>query len=143
MKKSADCLHCKSSFEYDTRHSKGKFCSNQCQQDKRHADYIEGWLEGTITGGSSYNLSAHVRRHLLKEANYKCSQCGWGKTNPHTNSIPLEIDHINNDPFDHSPENLQVLCPNCHSLKTIPPSKSKGGRYSKSVHPKYARLAQR
>jgi len=31
---------------------------------------------------------------------------------------PLELDHINSDHFDNSLENLQILCPNCHALKT-------------------------
>lgn len=39
-----------------------------------------------------------------------------GRKNPYTNTIPLEIDHINGDSEDNSEENLRLICPNCHSL---------------------------
>ena len=72
-----------------------------------------------------------------------CSKCSWSGTNIHTGKVPLEIDHIDDDPFNHSSGNLQVLCPNCHSLKTQPPSKSMGGRYKNGGHPKHGSIAQR
>jgi len=31
----------------------------------------------------------------------------------------LDTDHINGNPFDHAPENLQTLCKNCHTYKGI------------------------
>ena len=58
-----------------------------------------------------------MRRYLLNEVNYKCSECGWGKENPYTKTIPLDIDHIDGDAYNNSIDNLRVLCPNCHSLK--------------------------
>lgn len=30
--------------------------------------------------------------------------------------IPIELHHINGDPFDNRIENLEILCPNCHAL---------------------------
>ena len=136
-----NCLHCGEEHTW-SRNSTGKFCSNQCMSDHKRQSYITEWLKGRVSGGSSYRLSEHVRSHLLESHNHKCSQCGWGETNPHTNKVPLEIDHIDDDPFNHSPDNLQVLCPNCHAVKTKAPSQSKGGRYKDGNHPKYARLAQ-
>ncbi|HLQ64050.1 MAG TPA: HNH endonuclease [bacterium] len=29
----------------------------------------------------------------------------------------MEIHHVNGDPCDNRLENLQIICPNCHSLK--------------------------
>lgn len=30
--------------------------------------------------------------------------------------LPLELHHIDGDRFNNQLENLQILCPNCHSL---------------------------
>jgi 5-methylcytosine-specific restriction endonuclease McrA len=35
---------------------------------------------------------------------------------PVTEKCPVEINHISGDSSDHSPGNLELLCPNCHSL---------------------------
>ena len=44
-----------------------------------------------------------------------CEQCGWAKKTI-DGYLPLELDHINGDRRDNRIENLQILCPNCHSL---------------------------
>ena len=62
------------------------------------------------------NISRNVRSYLLEKYNYKCSQCGWDKKNPITDTVPLEVEHINGNHRDNTEENLTVLCPNCHSL---------------------------
>ena len=46
----------------------------------------------------------------------KCEKCGWGEKNPITNTTPLQIHHIDGNCKNNKEENLQLLCPNCHSL---------------------------
>jgi hypothetical protein len=41
---------------------------------------------------------------------YKCGITHWNKE-----EAPLELHHKNGNPRDHRDENLDVLCPNCHS----------------------------
>lgn len=57
----------------------------------------------------------HLRLRLLadglKEA--RCEQCGL--TEWRGRPAPLQLHHINGDGRDNRPENLQILCPNCHS----------------------------
>ena len=42
--------------------------------------------------------------------------CGWGEENPYTHNIPLEVHHKDGNYQNNNEDNLQVLCPNCHSL---------------------------
>ena len=39
-----------------------------------------------------------------------------GETNKHTGNIPLEIEHKDGNYANNSEDNLELLCPNCHSL---------------------------
>lgn len=52
-----------------------------------------------------------VLNHKLKP--YKCEICGI--TEWLGNPITLQLHHINGNPLDDRLENLQILCPNCHS----------------------------
>lgn len=97
--------------------------------------YIELWKKGEVSGGrgdkSGFGaISTHIRKYLFKKYENKCSKCGWSERNIFTNTIPLEIDHIDGNPMNHSEINLVLLCPNCHSLtKGHSTSKGNGRRY--------------
>lgn len=60
---------------------------------------------------SSSNVKALVYRLGLKEN--KCECCGLSEWLG--NPLICEIHHINGDSTDNRVENLQILCPNCHS----------------------------
>lgn len=80
---------------------------------------------GTIGGNQ---ISWHIRKYLLRKTNYCCERCGWGEQNPFTLTIPLEIHHKDGDFTNNSENNLEVLCPNCHSLtENYRGAKTKGG----------------
>ena len=109
----SNCLNCAKAL----KKGQTKYCSNSCQIAYQRTQFIEKWKHGDISGVRGNNgLSMHIRNYLLEEANYKCTECGWGIVNPFNGEIPLEIHHINGDSNDNSPNNLKVLCPNCHAL---------------------------
>ena len=99
------------------------YCSKDCQHEDREIIFyfdIQGWLNNEIEGGTNTNplggCRSAVRRYLLEESGYKCSKCGWNEVHPVTGKVPLEINHIDGDAHNNKRENLEVLCPNCHSL---------------------------
>ena len=112
------------------------YCSNKCQLEMQSKEFIKRWLRGEETGmRGSYQLSTSIREYLLKLSSYKCSKCDWGETNPFSKSIPLEIEHIDGNYTNNIPENLIVLCPNCHSLtKTYKGANKGNGRTSRKKY---------
>lgn len=119
------CISCGSDFECSIHTSKNKrFCKN-CRKTKQPLEkrltmdeWYKKWISGEITGSlkSNGHYSPIVRRYLMSKYNNSCQECGWSKINPATQTIPLEIHHIDGDFSNNRPENLQLLCPNCHSL---------------------------
>ena len=108
------CLNCGKELPNTAK----KYCSISCQHDYEYKQWIEGWKQGTNNAikGNWGQLSNHLRRYIFEKFGNKCCKCGWGETNLYTGTIPLEIDHIDGNYENNSEENLQLLCPNCHSL---------------------------
>lgn len=93
------------------------YCNHDCEFEYHYKTFIEKWKLGEITGTKGKDdISGYIRRYLLEKYNYKCQLCGWGTVNPYTNKVPLQIHHIDGDCMNNKEENLQLLCPNCHSL---------------------------
>ena len=96
---------------------RNKFCSIKCQKEYQYKTYIEKWKNNEIDGmRGEYQISSYIKRYIFEKYNNKCSICGWGKINPYTNNIPLEIEHKDGNYKNNNEENLTLLCPNCHSL---------------------------
>lgn len=94
------------------------FCDNKCQKEFQQKTKISDWLSGkNFLRSNGLLIPQWIRNFLLKECEYKCVECGWGEKNIYTNTIPLEVDHIDGDSKNNLRDNLRVLCPNCHSLK--------------------------
>lgn len=71
-------------------------------------------LTNILVENSNY-ATGHLHKRLLKEKvkQHKCENCK--RTRWNGKLIPLELDHINGNRFDHRIENLRFLCPNCHA----------------------------
>lgn len=98
---------------------RNKYCSGKCMRDYQQKEWEEKWFKGEINGNISpvwTSISKRVRTYLFKKYNNKCSKCGWGEVNPYTGTIPLEVEHIDGNPYNTVPANVTLLCPNCHAL---------------------------
>lgn len=102
------------------------FCSNECHNQFKYKTYIDKWKKGLIDGRRGYGVSHTIRKYLFEKYNNKCSKCGWGEVNQTTGKIPLEVHHKDGDYANNSEENLDLLCPNCHSLTSTYKAINKG-----------------
>ena len=103
------------------------YCSIKCQQQYGFRNKINHW-QGGLDDGYETNgtVRRYIKRYLIEKAGYKCSECGWNKINTNTNKCPLEIHHIDGNYKNNVESNLQVLCPNCHSLTDTYKNMNKG-----------------
>ena len=116
---------------------KGKrvFCSTKCQRDFEYKSYIIRWKQGLEDGTrGKFSISNHIRRYLFETHESKCEVCGWGEVNPNTGLVPLQIHHIDGNALNNRISNLQLLCPNCHSLTENFGSKNKNANHDRLVY---------
>jgi hypothetical protein len=99
-----------------------KKCMNLYNIDYSHFDNENhnSSIKVTYTDDEIFKIHNHfmstdvVKRRLLKGyKEYKCECCGISEWNG--NPIVLQLHHINRNRCDDRLENLQLLCPNCHS----------------------------
>jgi 5-methylcytosine-specific restriction endonuclease McrA len=107
----------------------------------QYKEYIKRWKEGKEDGiVSKIDISGHIRRYFFEKYKASCSKCGWNKESIYTGKCPLHLNHIDGDSSNNKEDNLELLCPNCHSLTSNFGILNKGnGRYNRLniKHPKY------
>lgn len=105
--KTATCLNCNKEFKYHTYNSKGLYCSNKCRGEYvlKQSDQLlqEGKLKGPV----------NIKKAVIRLKGNKCEICGL--TEWLNKSISLHLDHIDGNADNNNPNNLRLLCPNCHS----------------------------
>ena len=103
-----------------------KFCSNDCQ-------HIYKWLHETkpriMAGGCSEPST--LKKFLVECDGEVCTECGQLPLH-NGKALTLQIDHIDGNSDNNMPENLRLLCPNCHTQTETYGNAGKGNRYKKS-----------
>jgi 5-methylcytosine-specific restriction endonuclease McrA len=95
------------------------YCDNKCQaEDIRNSKTIPLYLRGEITQRNT------LRGILNRERGHICNSCGIVEYNG--KEIVLEVNHIDGNPFNNMPDNLELICPNCHSQTTSFKGRNKG-----------------
>lgn len=114
---------------HEGRRAGAKYCSVRCQQDAQYQERISLWLNGELSGlRGNTGTAAWIKRYLIELNGEKCERCGWADRNEFTGNIPIELDHIDGDYTNNRPDNVRLLCPNCHSLTKTYKGANKHGR---------------
>ncbi len=113
-----NCLHCgkEKPKKYQTTN---RYCDNDCFQNSR----IRTRNKLVESGRASAYQCKH---YLIEKYGNKCEKCGWAKVNPVTGKVPIELEHIDGDHTNNNLRNLDLLCPNCHSLTPTYKALNKG-----------------
>ena len=90
-------------------------------------------LKGKASSGLLVAGSTSTQPQLLVKNNgEKCMKCGWCEKNPITNKVPIELEHKDGNSENNNLDNLELLCPNCHSLTSTYKALNKGnGRHKR------------
>lgn len=119
----------------DISHFKGKRTNIGNVLNKKNEKKAENYLKE-----KSYVSTTKLKWKLFSEGlkEYKCEECGCRDWNG--KQISLHLHHINGNCADNRLENLQILCPNCHSQtdnycgRNIIKNNIKKKYYCKSCH---------
>lgn len=107
----AECAYCHNAFyrapsllkRADTSRSGLVFCSRQHKDAAQRLDGIPDIQPSHYGTGNDYRRIAQVGPQS------QCVRCGY---NEHPEI--LEVNHIDCNRSNNAPENLEILCPNCH-----------------------------
>lgn len=109
MKTKSNCLFCKIEFQYDNRKSGGKFCSNKCC-----GTYTKKVLTKEKIEKGLCSQNEILKRYLIEKHDEICTECGTGNFWNGKN-LCLQVDHIDGNSDNCFPNNLRLICPNCHT----------------------------
>lgn len=91
----------------------GNFHSNDCERKYK----IKRWISKEFIPVGKYGqILQWMRDYIVSLKGNNCWKCGWSEVNPKSMKVPLEINHIDGNCMNNSIENLELICPNCHSL---------------------------
>lgn len=105
-KKEKQCLNCGKPIP-----NGNVYCNNKCQGEHK----VKTTFEKIENGDTSFSESTY-KRYLIHKHGNKCMKCGWDEVNPTTGIVPIQLEHKDGNSKNHDLKNIELLCPNCHSL---------------------------
>lgn len=107
-RKQEKCLNCGNK-------SSNLYCSHTCQHEY-NKNKIFRLLEEDELELSSLTHSRWAKKYLIEKYGEECMKCGWSEKHLTTGKVPIELNHIDGNSENNKLDNLELLCPNCHSL---------------------------
>ncbi len=119
-KRSISCQFCHKPTSYKNT----KYCSSACQREEEYNLKTKPLImEGRVS------VPTTLKRFLKREGKDECYTCGT--THWQGEKLSLQLDHVDGNASNNLPENMRLLCPNCHSLTPSFTGKNRGfGRQS-------------
>jgi hypothetical protein len=91
-----------------------KYCTVECQTVAQRKVRQQNLLDGKYIGKElAFYTGSFARLLMIDMFGYKCNACGISEWNG--KEITLEANHIDGKSSNNSIDNLEFLCPNCHS----------------------------
>lgn len=105
IKKKRYCLNCGKEID----NYQNKYCNLDCFQEYQFKiKTLPNFHNGKITWNST------LRKVLIYLYGEKCSECDNGSI-WNNKPLTLEVDHKDGNSDNNFPDNVRLLCPNCHS----------------------------
>lgn len=118
------CKHCGTE-------TNNTYCNNSCQGYYQSNLKIEAFKRGEYKGKRLLYAKDRWNRRLLTDTfGEKCNCCGITEWNG--KPINLEVNHIDGMAYNNVLDNLELLCPNCHSQTNT--FRNLGGRKSDRLY---------
>lgn len=73
----------------------------------------QAWNKDNFYDLSALKTTSGIRKNLIRTRGNQCENCN--RTEWEGYPIKIEMHHIDGDRTHNEPENLQLLCPNCHA----------------------------
>lgn len=129
-KKQEYCVICGKPLKRWQRKCCGRKCMGKYFHQKRIVDWLNNEENETFI---RLNVNHSIKKYLIELRGEKCEICGWHDRNKFTGNIPIELHHIDGNYKNNKLENLQLICPNCHSLTETYKNHNNRGRKKRSL----------
>ena len=105
-----------------------QYCSLECMNKNK---YCESFLDWYICGNNNVS-NRIIRKHLETIFGHKCSNCNITEWN--NKPIVFDVEHKDGNSNNNKPNNVVLLCQNCHSQTKTYKNKNIGnGRFVLSI----------
>jgi predicted nucleic acid-binding Zn ribbon protein len=122
INKLKNCLYCGQPLNSH----QNKFCSQKCS-----GEYFQQENFKKIESGNASFSATMYKKYLIYKHSNKCMKCGWHEVNPTTGLVPIQLEHKDGNSENHNLNNLELLCPNHHSLTPTYGALNKGNGRTK------------
>ena len=96
----------------------GCYSPNQSGKGTKKVRHVKILTEDILAGKYPEYQTYKLKNRLINEGykEDKCELCGWSEKRLNERYTPCKLHHIDGNRSNHLLINLQLLCPNCHSL---------------------------